>query len=143
MKHLSVILALLSIIYFFDSCCKGCPDDNPAIIVEFKNFSENDVDSFTLKSYTKGSDFAEPSISTEDIVVQKGGEVSTINLYNTRDFDWEIIMKNSGSIYRFGKPLYKENVCRSCGGKDIYASVMAFEVNGQITRGYKYVITKE
>ncbi len=143
MKNLSVILALLSIIYFFDSCGKGCLNDNPAILVEFKNLAENDVDSFTLKSYTKGSDFAEPSISTEDKVVQKGGEVRGIDLYNTRYFDWEIVMKNSGSTYRFGKPLYKENVCRSCGGKEIYASVMAFEVNGQITRGYKYVITKE
>lgn len=142
MNFLSKTILILSTICFSNSCCKPyIYPSQVSVILNFENFSDQNIDSFTVQSFVRGSNFAQQSSELKYEVVQHTDNVNGYSLY-AKDFDWEVTVLSTKTTYRFNDFVFMERPYKSCGEKLIQYTLWDFHVNDTFKNGDRYTIVK-
>ena len=130
-------LALLTIL---NSCChkKMCHDGVLIDMLHFDNFNANELDTLLFTSYNKNSNFSTRVDSFFDYSYFSNSTAASKPIYlNNRkmdiQFDWQIKLISTQTIYSVSDFESKKEVCNACiFGNDFYNQLVKYKVNGTL-----------
>ena len=149
MKNIALTVLMVGLLFGINSCCtkKYCVGADEIYEINFYNFSETDLDTITIISYTKNSNFSTIIDSSITQASKSGDSFSayTNNKINT-DLDYKIKLISTGQVYTLtGFEVEKEG-CNSCfpyrPEGDFYNKLNGYVLNGQKQTGTQIKVYK-
>ena len=150
MKNITLTVLAGGLLLGLNSCCtkKGCSSSADEIYeINFYNFSQAELDTITIISYSKNSNFntAIDSSVTQATLTGDYFSAYTSNRLNT-DLDYKIKLISTSQVFTLtGFEIAKEG-CNSCfpyrPESDFYNELNAYQINGQKQTGSQIKIYK-
>ena len=142
MKNIKSTVLIFGIVLGLNSCCtkKECIDSDEIYEINFYNFSEAELDSIKIYSYTKNSNFgiAIDSSYTQASLIGDFYSAFTNNRINT-DLDYRILLISTGQVFTLTGFEIEKAGCNSCfpfrPESDFYNKLNGYLVNGQKQEG--------
>lgn len=149
MKNFILTVLMVGLLLGLNSCCtkKGCIGADEIYEINFYNFSQNDLDTITIISYSKNTNFTTviDSCVTQANLTGDYFSAYTNNRINT-DLEYKIKLFSTGQVFTLtGFEIEKEG-CNSCfpyrPESDFYNKLIGYQVNGQKQTGSQIKIYK-
>jgi len=149
MKNITLTVLAAVLLLGLNSCCtkKGCSGADDIYEINFYNFSQTDLDTITIISYSKNSNFNTTIDSSVTQATLTGDYFSayTNNKLNT-DIDYKIKLFSTGQVFTLTDFEIEKEGCNSCfpfrPESDFYNTLNGYNVNGQKQSGSQIKIYK-
>ncbi len=149
MKSIAFPVLVVGLLLGINSCCtkKECIGADEIHEINFYNFSQADLDTIIIISYSKNSDFASPidSSVTQASTIGDYFSAYTDPRINT-ELDYEVKLLSTGQVFTLTDFEIKKEDCNSCfpfrPESDFYNKLNSYQVNGQKQTGSQIKIHK-
>lgn len=141
----TAITALFSAIILFSiyscECRITCKQEDYRVMVNMTGFSDTELTPLILKSYIKGSGFAQyvDSFSrgefSNNTTNGDGQTVNTIGIMNAADKEYTIDLPTIGRSYQLTNLGFEEEICKMCGRKYTIHKLKSYSLNGTTQSG--------
>ncbi len=149
MRNIALMALIVGLLFVINSCCtkKGCIGADEIYEINFYNFSKNDLDTITIISYSKYSNFSTIIDSSVTRASNLGDYFSayTNNRINT-DLDYKIKLVSTGQVFTLTEFEIEKEGCNSCfpyrPEHDFYNKLSGYQLNGQKQTGSQIKVYK-
>lgn len=138
---LSLFTAIVLISIYSCECRITCKQEDYRVMVNMTGFSDTELTPLILKSYIKGSGFAQyvDSFSrgefSNNTTNGEGQIVNTIGIMNAADKEYTIDLPAIGRSYQLTNLGFEEEVCKMCGRKYTIHKLKSYLLNGTTQTG--------
>jgi hypothetical protein len=133
---LSLFTAIVLISIYSCECRITCKQEDYRVMVNMTGFSDTELTPLILKSYIKGSGFAQyvDSFSrgefSNNTTNAEGQIVNTIGMFYAADKDYTIDLPAIGRSYQLTNLSFDEEICKMCGRKYTIHKLKSYLLNG-------------
>lgn len=132
---------ILCILFGMNACCtkRGCENQIDFNEILFYNFTQQDLDTITIYSFNKNTNFSIPidSFTTQGQPI--GNHFQAYINTSTIDHDYKIILVHTGEEYTLTNFQTEKYSCNSCfpykPKSDYYYNLNNYKVNGNMQNG--------
>ncbi|MBI5541061.1 MAG: hypothetical protein HY951_13430 [Bacteroidia bacterium] len=132
-----ISLMLIFVVFNFYSCCTKKDCESAGLYdIAFRNFNQNELDTIIIYSYSKNSNF---TVLVDSFItngeLNNSGYCYVYTKKSIPDFDFKIILSNSGQIFNITDVNIEEKGCNTCfpyrPRSDYYQVISNYKINGQ------------
>lgn len=149
MRNITINFLILGFLFFINSCCskKYCVSADNIYEIKFYQFSQADLDTITILSFLKNSNFTSSvdSFTTEG---SNNGDYFSANMIDNLNInlDYKIILTSIGKVFTLTDFETQKVGCNGCfpyqPKDDFYDKLIAYQINGQRHSGNEIKINK-
>ncbi len=122
---MKILIALLSSLILFSSCCKEFCTDTP-LVFNFKGFTGGKKDTINITSFGNNGLFTDTVLTLKYEFLHNPAYQFAIE--TGYSFDYEMIVASTGKRYRLSEIETKTEDCRCDGGR--FKTVESYKLNG-------------
>jgi hypothetical protein len=142
MKSVTFTVLISGLLLVVNSCCtkKYCVGADDIYEIKFYNFSQADLDTIIILSYTKNSNFT-TSIDSFTTQASNTGDYFSANTNDNlnTNLDYKIKLYSTGEVFTLTNFEIEKDGCNGCfpyrPKSDFYNKLNAYQINGQRQSG--------